>query len=205
MWSNRISIMVAGAALALAGTFAAAPSALAAPASGHPAAGAQASQAGPLRVIRSIRGRFVIGVRRSGASPDGTAGPLQETFTCTINYGISSVTPIYNKKNQVVAYEAHYGISDQCEIPMTLIATIFFKDLNTGRNANEDATGQPFSEDINLDSSARLAVKNSFVAQYDLSSTLLPGFEWISTTAPFNCFGIGTMFMQCSFNQPYST
>jgi hypothetical protein len=196
---NRISAVVAAAALGA--TLAIAPSAAAAPGSGHPAAAV--SQMGTLRPHKTIvRLTFAIRLPRSAASPDGKQ--QEETYSCNWDYGISSVQPIYNKNNQVVAYEVHYGITDQCEIPMFLNAIISIKDLNTGKNLGEASQIQPFSENINLDSSARLPVKNHFIAAYALQSTVLPGFVWISTTSP-DCLGIGTINLQCFWEQPYNT
>jgi hypothetical protein len=137
------------------------------------------------------------------AAPTGVTAA--ESFgDLTIGYGFSSVQPIYNKKNQVTVYEVHYGITDQCQIPMALNGIIYINDVNTGKNLGEASQIQPFSENINLDSSARLPVKNHFIANYLLQSVLIPGFVWISTTSPY-CLGIGTMNLQCSFPQPYNT
>jgi hypothetical protein len=197
---NRISAVVVAAALGA--TLAIAPSAVAAPGSGHPAAGVSQVVAALRPHKTVVRVTFAIRVPRSAASPDGRQ--QEETYSCDWDYGISSSQPIYNKNNQVVAYEVHYGITDQCEIPMFLNALISIKDLNTGKNLGQARQIQPFSENINLDSSARLAVRNHFIAAYALQSTVLPGFVWISTTSP-DCFGIGTINLQCFWEQPYNT
>lgn len=188
---------------ALAAVLAAAPEALAEP--GHIPASAKASQAASPRAEKTVtKIRLVAGEARPGAASRRMADEPGETFSCDWDYGISSSTPVYNTKNQVVAYEVHYGISDECDMPMFLNATIYILDINTGKKLGETTSIQPFSENIDSDGSARLPVKNHFAVTYLLQQTVLPGFVWTWTSSP-SCIGIGSINLQCTYGQPYST
>ena len=176
------------------------------PGRGRTAAGTGASQPTVFRAPTAVAGprfRFVIGRVRSGAASHRADEPGEE-FTCSGEYGISSSTPIYNKKNQVTAYEVRFGFSDQCEIPMFMNASVYIEDLNTGKSLGEKTGIEPFSEDINVDSSARLPLNNDFTSVYLYQLTLLPGFVWISAS-PDTCSGIGYNNLECTLNQPYNT
>jgi hypothetical protein len=195
MQLNRISSI--GVAATLAAALAATTSAFAAPAPAHQAATPHAKKA-------IAKGTLVLLARQSGKpGPGGVRPQLEESFTCTFNYGISSSKPVYDSNNQLTGYDVDFGITNECPLPMLMVASVNITDLTTRKNLGSAAQTQ-FAEQTELDSSAELPVNNLFDEYYMLASMLPPGFVWISASSPL-CLGIGTLDLACSFVLPDST
>jgi hypothetical protein len=195
---NRISVAIA---VTLAATLASTTAALAAPApvgstATPPAAVTPALKEAEAHVVKASRGRLVFRAGRPGMPGEGARPQQEEEFTCDVNYGITKLTPVV-KDGKLTAYDADFGIDTDCEVPVFASAFAEITDLTTKKNLGVAATNQ-FGEEVDLDSSATLSVRNAFVEFYTDSLALLPDFVWISTTSP-TCAGIGTAVLICSF------